>query len=73
MDDLLTNFDHDRIKVYRGHILVHTNGYSEHLIMLEKLFNELKNFNLKVAFEDTQLLKDELVFLGKFGFVLVSK
>ena len=70
MNDLLKKFDPDRIKVYGGQILVHTNGYYDHLEMLRDLFNELLEFNLKVASEESQFLREQLVYLGKFCFFL---
>lgn len=64
------NLDRSQIKVHGGKILVHTNGYSEHLTVLEELFNELRRFNLKVAFKESEFREDALVYLGKYCFIL---
>lgn len=66
MDKLLKDLDQDKIKVYRGQILVHTNGYFDQLNMLRDLFCELQRLNLKVDIEESQFLQKRLVYLGKF-------
>lgn len=77
MDKLLRNLDRNRIKVYCGQILVHTNDYFENLGLLRDLFHELRALNLKVDAEESQFLKRELVYLVKalfyLLFILISK
>ena len=71
MDEVLDGVNLDRVKVYRGQILVHTSGYEEHLNVLRDLFRELRTFNLKVGVEESLFMVDELIYLGKCYFVLV--
>lgn len=72
MDELVRNLDQDRIKVYRGQILVHTSDNEEHLNMLADLFQELHRFDLKVDVNESQFFQSQLIYLGK-DFVLITK
>ena len=65
MDEVLEDLDPDQVKVYRGQIFVHTNGYYDHLEMLRGLFRALRDLNLKVDVDESEFFQTEILYLGK--------
>lgn len=65
MEEMLVSVYSDHIKIYQGRVLVHTRGFEKHLKVLEDVFSSCQQFNLKIDPEKSQLLFDELIYLGR--------
>ena len=65
MEDVLEEVNGVMVKIYLGHILVHTeDGFRLHFQIVKKIFKELKKANLKIDATASAFLMEELTYLG---------
>ena len=60
----LRNVPKDYITIYLDDILIHTVGFQEHLVILEKVFRELQRHGLKLNPLKCSLAQNKLEYLG---------
>ena len=60
----LSKIDPAKIIVYIDEILIHTKTRAENLEILHQVLKEVKEMNVRVKLEKTQLAKNEVKFLG---------
>ena len=65
MDEVLEQVDRSMVKIYLGHILVHTgDDFDLHFRIVKQIFKELRNANLKIDAIESAFLMEELTYLG---------
>lgn len=64
MDEFLEGLEENYVQVYMDDIIVFSRSIQEHREDLRKVLNKLKEFNLRVSRDKTQLARREVKFMG---------
>lgn len=64
MHDVLQPFINDFVIVYLNYILIYSRSWEEHLMHMQKLFNVLKQHQLRPNIKKCEFAKQTLLYLG---------
>lgn len=64
MDNILREYLHQFTFVYMDDIVIFSKSLDEHLVHLRKIFDRLREFNLKIQLDKSEFLRKEVEFLG---------
>ena len=64
MTEILAEHDHRRVIVYIDDILILSNTFEEHMILVEKVLNTLLRYGVKINTKKCQFFTDTIEFLG---------
>ena len=64
MQEILSEFMHNRIIVYQDDILIMSETFDEHLDLLERIMTTLVRYGIKVKLEKCEFFRESVSFLG---------
>ena len=64
MQEILSEFKHKRIIIYQDDILIMSESFEDHLILIKRILTTLMNYGIKVKIDKCEFFKTEVTFLG---------
>ena len=64
MTDILSQFDHSKVIVYIDDILILSSTFEDHLLLVEKVLNTLRNNGIKINLAKCEFFAEKVSFLG---------